>query len=121
MCHDRLTTIADNDRIRMHLAKQLPPVALLTKSAAIGLTAVISVGLAWWLTEGQIAVAVYLGMTFTTVAAGRLPLPAQVCVGLSAGIAAAVGALVAGNTPCCSPRWSPRARCNGFSTSAAWG
>jgi 4-hydroxybenzoate polyprenyltransferase len=71
----------------------------LTTSAAIVLTAAIPVGTAWWLIEGQIAVAVYLGMTFMTVAASRLPLLEQVCVGLSAGIAAAVGALLAGNTP----------------------
>ncbi|MFI2780636.1 FUSC family protein [Streptomyces sp. ALB3] len=83
----------------MRLVERLPPVALLAKSAAIVLIAVVPVGLAWWLVEGQIAVAVYLGMTFMTVAAGRLPLLEQIWVGLSAGLAAAVGALVAGNTP----------------------
>ncbi|MGW2838908.1 FUSC family protein [Streptomyces sp. NPDC001493] len=77
----------------------MPPPGLLAKAAALVLLAAVFVGAAWWLFDGGTALAVYLGMTFMTVAAGRLPLTDQCLIGLSAGLAAAVGTLVGGNTP----------------------
>ncbi|MBW8486747.1 FUSC family protein [Actinomadura parmotrematis] len=82
-----------------HISGRLPSLGLLGRSAGIVLVAAVPVGAAWWLVEGTAAQAVYLGMTFMTVAARRLPVAEQCWVGFSAGVAAAAGALVAGNTP----------------------
>lgn len=80
-------------------AVHLPTAGLLAKSAGLVLAAALPVGIAWWLVEGTAAQAVYLGMTFMTVAVRRLTLAEQCWVGLSAGVAAAAGTLVAGSTP----------------------
>jgi hypothetical protein len=81
-----------------HLSEHVPAPALVAKSFGIVLAAALPVGLAWWLAEGTSAEAVYLGMTFMTVAVRRVTVPEQCWVGFSAGVAAAVGALVAGDT-----------------------
>ncbi|MFI7388291.1 FUSC family protein [Streptomyces sp. NPDC049813] len=77
----------------------LPPPGLVARAAALVLAAVVPVVVAWWLLEGGIAQSVYLGMTFMTVAAGRLTPVEQCAAGLCAGLAAAAGTLVAGHTP----------------------
>ncbi|MGH3250738.1 MAG: FUSC family protein [Trebonia sp.] len=83
----------------LHRSEHVPAPGLVAKSFGIVLAAALPVGLAWWLIEGTSAQAVYLGMTFMTVAVRRLTVPEQCWVGFSAGLAAAVGALVAGSTP----------------------
>ncbi|MFF7329853.1 FUSC family protein [Streptomyces sp. NPDC090306] len=78
---------------------RIPSWGLLAKSAGLVLLAAVPVGVAWLFTEGGTAVSVYLGMTFMVVAVGRLPTADQCWIAVCAGLAAGVGALVAGNTP----------------------
>jgi hypothetical protein len=81
------------------IVDRLPPLKQLGRAAAIVAVAVVPVAMTWWLVAGRTATALYLGMTFMTVAVVRLPLAEQYAVGFSAGLAAALGSLVAGRTP----------------------